>query len=108
MATIRRTSQPYQYMLAINRVFEEGEGDLQDESGEECKVALPLLCCGGCMSYGSIFFFADSALSRYVSLVDDEKNFLIDGAMQFRKVVATAGTSFTWQGLASVLIFDGI
>ncbi|KAG0091073.1 hypothetical protein BGZ92_001573 [Podila epicladia] len=68
MATIRRTSQPYQYMLAINRVFDEGEGDLQDESGEE---------------------------------LDDEKVFLIDGAMQFRKVVASTGTSFTWQGLAS-------
>ncbi|KAF9216156.1 hypothetical protein BGZ59_010812 [Podila verticillata] len=68
MATIRRTSQPHQYLLAINRVFEEGEDDLQDESGED---------------------------------LDDEKVFLIDGAMQFRKVVATTGTSFTWRGLAS-------
>ncbi|KAG0348608.1 hypothetical protein BG004_004736 [Podila humilis] len=68
MATIRRTSQPFQYLLAINRVFEEGEGELEDETGE---------------------------------LFDDEQNFLIDGAMQFRKVVASTGTSFTWQGLTS-------
>ncbi|KAG0305248.1 hypothetical protein BGZ98_004419 [Dissophora globulifera] len=31
MATIRRTSQPFQFTLAINRVFEEGEENLQDE-----------------------------------------------------------------------------
>ncbi len=34
MATIRRTSQPFQYVLAINRVFEEGEETLQDDDQE--------------------------------------------------------------------------
>lgn len=34
MATIRRTTQPFQYVLAINRVFEEGEETLEDEEQE--------------------------------------------------------------------------
>ncbi|EPS40325.1 hypothetical protein H072_5863 [Dactylellina haptotyla CBS 200.50] len=34
-AFIRRTSTPHHYQLKIQRVFEEGEDDLQDESEEE-------------------------------------------------------------------------
>lgn len=103
MATIRRTSQPYQYILAINRVFEEGEGDLQDESGEECKQFSHAHYVG-CMLSRIHVIFSNHSLFHHLSLVDDEKVFLIDGAMQFRKVVASTGTSFTWQGLASVIV----
>ncbi|KAK3812500.1 MAG: cytoplasm protein [Linnemannia elongata] len=67
MATIRRTTQPYQYVLAINRVFEEGEETLEDEEQE----------------------------------LDDEKVFLIDQAMKFRKGVSAGATAFTWQGLSA-------
>ncbi|KAF8983482.1 hypothetical protein BGZ46_010157 [Entomortierella lignicola] len=67
MATIRRTSQPFQYVLAVNRVFEEGEETLQDEEQE----------------------------------LEDEKIFLIDEAMNFKKGVSAGATAFTWQGLSS-------
>ncbi|KAG0378336.1 hypothetical protein BGX24_004113 [Mortierella sp. AD032] len=67
MATIRRTTQPFQYVLTINRVFEEGEENLQDDEQE----------------------------------FDDEKVFLIDQAMKFRKGVSGGATAFTWQGLSS-------
>ncbi|KAI8359368.1 VID27 cytoplasmic protein-domain-containing protein [Mortierella sp. GBAus27b] len=63
MATIRRTSQPFQFMLAINRVFEEGEESLQQDEEHE---------------------------------IDDEKVFLIDEAMRFKKGVAAGATAFTW------------
>jgi hypothetical protein len=35
-------------------------------------------------------------------LVDDEKVFLIDQAMKFRKGVSAGATTFMWQGLSSV------
>ncbi|KAF9582451.1 hypothetical protein BGW38_000192 [Lunasporangiospora selenospora] len=66
MATIRRTSQPFQFMLAVSRVFEEGEEDLQDDEQE----------------------------------LDDEKLFLIDGAIRFRKGVSAGSTTFLWVGLS--------
>ncbi|KAF9169502.1 hypothetical protein BGX20_010235, partial [Mortierella sp. AD010] len=67
MATIRRTSQPFQFVLAVNRVFEEGEETLQDEEQE----------------------------------LEDEKIFLIDKAMNFKKALSAGATAFTWQGLSS-------
>ncbi|KAF9930844.1 hypothetical protein FBU30_011211 [Linnemannia zychae] len=67
MITIRRTSQPFQYVLVVNRVFEEGEDTLEDEEQE----------------------------------VDDEKVFLIDQAIQFRKCVSAGATAFRWQGLSA-------
>ncbi|KAF9360599.1 hypothetical protein BGX26_008584 [Mortierella sp. AD094] len=67
MATIRRTSQPFQFVLAVNRVFEEGEETLQDEEQE----------------------------------LEDEKIFLIDKAMNFKKGLSAGATAFTWQGLSA-------
>ncbi|KAF8933330.1 hypothetical protein BGZ58_006429 [Dissophora ornata] len=67
MATVRRTSQPYQFTLAINRVFAEGEEALQDEDQE----------------------------------LEDEKVFLIDEAMRFKKGLSAGATSFSWQGLSA-------
>ncbi|KAI1315063.1 hypothetical protein EDD11_001356 [Mortierella claussenii] len=67
MATIRRTSQPFQYTLAINRVFEEGEETLQDDEQDD---------------------------------LEDEKIFLIDQAIKFRKGVSAGATTFSWQGLS--------
>ncbi|KAF9962255.1 hypothetical protein BGZ72_008390 [Mortierella alpina] len=67
MATIRRTSQPYQYVLAINRVFEEGEETLQDDDQE----------------------------------LDDEKVFLIDKDIMFKKGVFAGATTFSWKGLSN-------
>ncbi|KAF9988515.1 hypothetical protein BGZ65_001977, partial [Modicella reniformis] len=67
MATIRRTSQPHQFILAISRVFEEGEESLHDEEQE----------------------------------LEDEKVFLIDEAMGFKKSVSTGATAFTWVSLST-------
>ncbi|KAF9419692.1 hypothetical protein BGZ94_009333 [Podila epigama] len=64
-ATIRRTTQPFQFVLAITRALEEGEGELLDEAGD----------------------------------LDEERVFLIDGAMKFQKEATTIGTSFFWKGL---------
>ncbi|KAF9915200.1 hypothetical protein BX616_006693, partial [Lobosporangium transversale] len=65
-ATIRRTTQPFQYTLALTRVFEEGEEELQDDGQE---------------------------------LLDEEKVFLIDQSMKFRKGMSAGATAFTWQGM---------
>jgi hypothetical protein len=46
MATIRRTSQPFQYVLAINRVFEEGEETLEDEE-QECRLRQQMVATFG-------------------------------------------------------------
>ncbi|KAF9189001.1 hypothetical protein BGZ51_000177 [Haplosporangium sp. Z 767] len=62
MATVRRTSQPYQYILAITRVFEEGEESLQNDEDD----------------------------------LDDERIFLIDQEMQFKKGVSAGATAFSW------------
>ncbi|KAF9361228.1 hypothetical protein BGX34_007273 [Mortierella sp. NVP85] len=64
MATIRRTSQPHQFVLAINRVFEEGEESLQQDEEQE---------------------------------LDDEKVFLIDEAMRFKRGLVAGATTFTWE-----------
>lgn len=45
MATIRRTTQPYQYVLAINRVFEEGEETLEDEEQERKSILELVATC---------------------------------------------------------------
>ena len=35
MATIRRTTQPHQFLLAVTRVYEEGEEALADDDDDQ-------------------------------------------------------------------------
>jgi hypothetical protein len=103
MATIRRTSQPHQYLLAVTRVFEEGEEALQDDDQDDRKAdsrwsPLELGLTKIMDTHHTPFLF---------SIVDDEKTFLIDQSIRFKKGVSAGATAFSWQGLSAVSgVFD--
>ncbi|KAK3062128.1 hypothetical protein LTS18_004769, partial [Coniosporium uncinatum] len=76
-ASIRRTGQPFQYQLVIQRAYEEGEEELvADEDGDE----------GTIDGLG-----ADK----------DEKTFLLDESLQFRTDIRQTGEKvFAWNDLS--------
>jgi len=95
MATIRRTSHPHQYHLTVTRVFEEGEEALQDDDQDrKASKRQPF----GLDRDSSVEF--SPVYSPY--LVDDERAFLIDQSMRFKKGVSAGATTFSWQGLSAV------
>ncbi len=47
VATIRRTSIPFQYQLVITRAYEEGEEQLLEEDAESRCCACTTLHCAG-------------------------------------------------------------
>jgi hypothetical protein len=74
-ATIRRTGQEHQYQLVIQRAYEEGEAELDDEEDEE----------GG----------ADELSDK------DEKTFLLDQSLHFRSEVRDGGEKvLAWRDLS--------
>jgi hypothetical protein len=73
-ASIRRTGAEFQYQLVITRVFEQGEEELLEESGDE----------------------ADPS-----GLASDEQSFLLDEAIQFRVDIRDTGEKvFAWRDLS--------
>lgn len=77
-ASIRRTGQQYQYQLVIQRVYEEGEAELQaEENGEDLD--------------------ADGLSSSE----KDEKTFLLDEALHFRTEIRPGGEKvIAWRDLS--------
>jgi len=76
-ASIRRTGQPFQYQLVIQRAYEEGEEELvADEDGDE----------GAIDGLGA---------------EKDEKTFLLDESLQFRTDIRQTGEKvFAWNDLS--------
>jgi hypothetical protein len=75
-ASIRRTGQEFQYQLVVQRVYDEGEEDLEDEEDEE------------------------AALDR-LGGDKDEKTFLLDESLHFRSVYREGGDKvLAWKDLS--------
>ncbi|KAG8529319.1 uncharacterized protein KY384_005955 [Bacidia gigantensis] len=73
-ASIRRTAQPFQYQLVIQRAYEEGEAELAAEEDED----------------------EDAALATD----KDEKIFLLDASLQFRSDRKDGQAVFAWRDLS--------
>ena len=74
-ASIRRTGQDFQYQLVIQRAYEEGEAELQEEDEED--------------------------VDKVLGEAKDEKGFLLDQSLQFRSDVRDNGEAvFAWRDLS--------
>ena len=74
-ASIRRTGQEFQYQLVIQRAYEEGEAELQEEDEED--------------------------VDKVLGEGKDEKGFLLDQSLEFRSDVRENGEAvFAWRDLS--------
>lgn len=74
-ASIRRTGQDFQYQLVIQRAYEEGEAELQEEDEDD--------------------------VDKVLGEGKDEKGFLLDQSLEFRSDVRENGEAvFAWRDLS--------
>jgi hypothetical protein len=81
-ATIRRTSAEHQFQLVVARIFEEGEDELDaDDLGNDAILVVSRV----------------GARANAGWHVDDERVFLIDHSMNFRKIDDGKMKQFAWE-----------
>lgn len=85
VATIRRTSVPFQYQLVITRAYEEGEEQLLEEDAE-CTFMLSSLLV--------------HLLTYESTSAEDERVFLLDQGLSFRSGILDGDVTFAWRDLS--------